>query len=138
MTQPVGRTKIYYEDQAGWTTDDFYALWRYLSRLVQYIGPTAAQSLDPTSRAARIHAKKHGRRDHELAALDLSRMSGATLHLLKGVLVAQGRLDLALERFENLARLAEQPEVIDLDNPIAISDQPAGLDERLNAVGILL
>ncbi len=138
MSTSVSKTKIYYEDQTGWTPADFYALWRYLGRLAQYVGPTPMQLKHPTSRAARIHAKKHGRRDAELAALDLSLMSDATLHLLKAVLVSQGRFEMALSRFANLSRLDEEPEVIDLANPIALSEEPTGLDERLAAVGILL
>lgn len=127
--------RIYYEDQTDWTTVDRYALWRYLDRLVGYIGPTPAEREDPTSYSARIAAKRAGVRDEEIRALDLSRMSEDTRYLLKHLLIRTGRYDTALERFENLRGLDD---VGRLDHEIRLSEHPRHLDRYLTEVGIHL
>lgn len=99
--------RIYYEDQADWALADYYALWRYLDRLAEYVGPTRAQAQQPEHRSARISAKKTGVRDEELAAIDPARMPAESRWLLRAVLVSQQRYELALEKFPNLGALAQ-------------------------------
>lgn len=139
---------IYYESQSGWSPEDFYALWRYFDRLFQYIGPT--QKLrdalsDPESlsdrdriraeRVAQHQAKRTGKRDDELAAIDLEKMSEDTRYLMKHMLIQTGRYDLALERFPNLRGLAD---VGALGHPLYLDTKPKGTFEYLTRVGIHL
>lgn len=81
------------------------ALHAYLNRLVQYVGPTAAMAADPEHRSARVAAKKYGRRDDELAAIDTVELGPAFALHLKHLLVLTGRYETALERFPNLRTL---------------------------------
>ncbi|WP_017794019.1 hypothetical protein [Leucobacter salsicius] len=97
--------RIYYEDQADWSAEDYYALWRYFDRLAEYVGPTPAQAQRPEHRSSRIQAKKTGVRDKELRAIDLARMPPESRSLLKAVLVSQQRYALALSKFPNLDAL---------------------------------
>lgn len=97
--------RIYYEDQAGWAPSDYYALWRYFDRLVEYVGPTQAQAQHPEHRSARIQARKSGVRDEGLATIDLARMPAESQWLLRAVLKLQQRYELALERLPNLDAL---------------------------------
>lgn len=140
--------KIYYEDQTGWSPEDFYALWRYFDRLFQYIGPTqnltdALANLDSLPegrrksavRTAAHQAKRTGKRDEELAAMDLDRMSPETRYLMKHMLIHSTRYELALERFPNLRGLES---VGELGHAIRLSDQPRGLYPYYTQVGILL
>lgn len=140
--------RIYYEDQTDWSEDHFYALWRYLNRLIQYIGPstslTAAleqpESLSERDRArvervAAIQAKRGGKRDDELDALDLSRMSEETRYLLKHMLIQMKRYDLALERFPNLRGLAD---VGELGHPLYLDQRPKYTYDYFTQVGIYL
>jgi hypothetical protein len=127
---------IYYEDQARWTHADFRHLFMHLDAIFRTIGPNAAQLKDPDSRSARFAAKRYGRHDDEIAAIDLSRCTAATLHMMKAVLVVQGRLPIAVHRFENLSRLDARPDVINPRMPIIISAQPSFIDRRLTDVAI--
>lgn len=127
--------KIYYEDQSSWQPQDFYALWRYLNRLFQYVGPTQALINNPDSYSAKIQAKKTGTRDAELAALDPTRMSEDTRYLAKHMLIAMQRYDLALERFPNLRPLAD---VGELDHKIILDANPSLVNEYYTSVGIYL
>lgn len=140
--------KIYYEDQSTWQPADFYGLWRYLNRLFQYIGPTKALQdvLDNSDglserdrlrvgRAAQHQTKRTGKRDEELAALDLDRMSENTRYLMKHMLIDMKRYDLALERFQNLRGLDA---VGALGHPIYLDDNPRHSEKYLASVGIYL
>ena len=129
-------TAIYYEDQRDWKPDDFQHLFRYLNKIFQSIGPNEAQRKDPSSRSALIAAKRFGRHDQEIAAIDLRLCSAQTLHLMKAVLLTQGRLAIATRRFPNLRRLALDPEVIDKRKPILLSSNPSLIDRRLTDVAI--
>lgn len=126
---------VYYRDQAGWEPGDFHVLWRYLNRLILYVGPTPEMLAQPGSRPARIQTKRDGVRDEELAALDLSRMSPETRYLLKHMLITQRRYPLALRRFPNLAGLER---VGELGHELQISSEPLLLDDYLTERGILL
>lgn len=68
------RDRAYYEDQTGWSAPDYYALWRYFSRLAEYVGSTPAQAQNPEHRSALIQAKKTQVRDEELPAIDMARI----------------------------------------------------------------
>lgn len=140
--------KIYYQDQSDWEPADFYALWRYLNRLFQYIGPNralrdAVANLDQLSererrnavRAAQFQAKRTGKRDEELAALDLGRMSDDTRYLVKHQLIDMKRYDLALERFPNLRGLET---VGKLGHPLHLDVEPKYTNAYLTSVGIHL
>jgi len=127
--------EIYYEKHDSWHPEDYYALWRYLSRLFQYVGPTPAQAANPTSNSARIQAKKTGRRDDELAAMDVPKMPVETRYLAKHLLIHQMRFDLALERFPNLRPLEQ---VGDLGRKLYLDSNPKLVYDYLTRVGILL
>lgn len=127
--------RIYYQDQTTWSTTEFYALWRYLNRLLQYIGPTPSAVARPESHSARIQARRSGKRDEELAALDLSRMSAETRYLLKHMLIQTDRYDLALTRFANLTALGE---VGELGHVLFLDEPPTLVHEYLTSVGIYL
>ncbi|MCA1307986.1 hypothetical protein LC082_13875 [Microbacterium esteraromaticum] len=43
--------RIYYEDEADWAPSDYYALWRYLDRLAEYVEQPERRS--PASAPAR-------------------------------------------------------------------------------------
>lgn len=98
--------RIFYEDQPDWGPSDYYALWRYLDGLAEYVGSTSAQAQHPEHRSARISARKTGVRDEELAAIDPARMPAESQWLLRAVLVSQQRYELALEKFPNLKALS--------------------------------
>jgi len=145
---PMAATPIYYEDQTGWQPADYYALWRYLERLFGFIGPAKPLQdalADPSSlserdrlkvaRVAAIQAKRTGRRDEELAALDLSRMSEDTRYLAKHVLISTKRYELALERFPNLRGLDD---VGELGHPIYLDAKPRKAPGHLTDAGIYL
>ncbi|WP_136036345.1 hypothetical protein [Microbacterium sp. K35] len=68
--------RIYYEDQADWTAIDRQGLWRYLNRLFLSLGPSDVAKPEPDSLSARIQARRTGKRDDEIAALDLSPCRG--------------------------------------------------------------
>lgn len=91
---------IYYEDQRDWTPADYYALFRYLNRLLLDHG---------------------GMRSTEIAALDLGRMSAETKHLLKHMLVLKKAYARLLDEYPNLAGLEGMPE---LDRPLYLSVKP--------------
>lgn len=135
MTERSFRDALYYADQTGWQPVDFYALYRYLHRLIQYVGPTPAQAARPELLTSRIQAKRNGQRDVELAALDLERMSHETRYLLKHLLIPMQRYDLAVSRFPNLGGLADVP---DLDDDLCLSEDPTDAYEHLRQVGIRL
>lgn len=140
--------KIYYEDQTNWGPEDFYALFRYLNRLFQYIGPSerltaamaAADSLSErdrarAERAAKHQAKRTGFRDDELAAIDVLRLSPETRYLSKHMLIDMKRLTSAITRFPNLRELEK---VGELGHPIFLSANPRREDSYLTSVGILI
>lgn len=77
----------------------------YFNRLVQYVCLTPAHAADPTSRSARIAAKKVGRRDAELSSIDVDTMTPVARELLLAHLVRTQRLWQAIEKFPNLAGL---------------------------------
>lgn len=144
----VNEHKVYYEDQSGWKPADFYALWRYFDRLFQYIGPTeklqeALENPDRLSevdrariaRVAKHQARRTGKRDAELASLDLDRMSKDTLYLMKHMLIQMGRYDQALAKFPNLRNLDG---VGPLGHPLYLDDEPRYTHEYLTQVGIYL
>lgn len=144
----VSDHKIYYRDQAGWEPADFYALWRYFDRLFQYIGPTqklqdaldGLESLSPIdqtriSRVANHQARRTGKRDAELAGLDLDRMSEDTLYLMKHMLIQMGRYDQALAKFPNLRKLDG---VGPLGHSLYLDAKPRYTHEYLTQVGIYL
>ncbi len=144
----VTGTPIYYEAQTNWSPADFYALWRYMDRLFQYIGPTKSlqaaldhpESLserDKTrvARVAALQAKRTGKRDDELASLDLSRMSEDTRYLMKHMLIQSERLELAVERFPNLRGLLD---VGELGHDLYLDAHPRGTYEYFTKVGIHL
>lgn len=127
--------RIYYEDQSGWTPADWQGLWRYFNRLFQHIGPTEAALAHPDALWARIQARRVGRRDDELAAMDLSRMSEETRYLMKHMLIHTGRYEIALHKFPNLAGLAE---VGQLDHPLVLDEHPLLIYPYYTDKGILL
>lgn len=108
------RTRIYYEDQRDWRPADYYALFRYLNRLF---------------------LNQWGRRSREIAALDLTRMSPETLHLMKHLLVQKKALDRVIEEYPNLAGLASVPE---LDHPLYLAETPKLAYPYFTARGIYL
>ncbi|MBS1906195.1 MAG: hypothetical protein JST33_06425 [Actinobacteria bacterium] len=91
---------IYYEDQRDWEPADYYALFRYLNRLLL------------NQRAVRTT---------EIASLDLSRMSAETKHLLKHMLVQKKAYERVTSEFPNLAGLDGEPE---LEHPLYLSGKP--------------
>ena len=105
---------IYYEDQRDWTPADYYALFRYLNRLL----------LDPG-----------GRRSTEIAALDLAYMSAETKHLLKHMLEMKKAYARVVVEYPNLAGLEVIPE---LDHPIHLSEEPTLVYEYFTEHGIYL
>lgn len=138
--------QIYYEDQRGWSPEDYYALWRYLNRLFLCVGPNQAlldsydAALSDRDRARRdsvalIQARRSGRRDDELSSLDLSRMTRQTWYLMRHLLIAQQRFEIALERFPNLRGLAD---VADLPEPLYLDRDPRCSDDYLTRVGIYI
>jgi hypothetical protein len=127
--------QIYYEDQTDWKPADFYGLWRYLNRLFQYAGPTPAQAANPDHYSSRIQAKKTGKRDEELAALDPSRMSEDTRYLAKHLLVSMKRDALVYDRFPNLRPLQD---VGELGHKIFLDAKPTLVNEYFTSVGIYL
>lgn len=144
----MSQDKIYYEDQTDWSPEDFYALWRYLNRLFQYVGPSSSleralgdlenlseRDRKRAERVAAFQGKRTGRRDEELAALDLGRMSEDTRYLMKHMLIGMKRFDLALDRFPNLRALEE---VGDLGHPIYLDANPRRSEDYLTSVGIYL
>lgn len=92
--------RIYYEDQGSWGADDFYALFRYLNRMLLNSG---------------------GRRTAEISAIDLDRLTPETKHLLKHMLFAKQAFDRIVTEFPNLEGLQNQPE---LDHPLYLSWAP--------------
>lgn len=140
--------KIYYEDQTNWSPADFRALWRFFDHLFGFIGPTeklrqALADYDNLSdvdrrrvdRAAGHQARRTGKKDDELAALDLARMSDATRYLMKHMLIHQQRLDIAIERFPNLAPLRD---VGPLGRTLVLEEEPSGSFPYYESVGIQL
>lgn len=92
------------------------------------MGPTQAQAQLPERRSARIQARKTGVRDDEFATIDLARMPAESQRLLRAVLVSQQRYDLVLEKFPNLAALAQAvPEA----EPRGFSQYPPAVQELL-------
>lgn len=122
------KAPIYHQDQAGWSHRELYALWRYLNRLVQHMSFTRAQIEDPTSRHAKLAAKKVGTRDDEVRAMDLAQMDETTLHLLKGLLVATQRYESALAKFSNLRGLDEFE--LEGREPVRLSEHPTLADQK--------
>lgn len=121
--------RIYYEDQTGWSAEDYYALWRCFDRLAEYVGPTLAQAQRPEHRSARISASKAGVRDEELAAIDPTRMPAESRQLLRAVLVSQQRYELALEKFPNLGALTQSvPSAV----PKGLAQYPASVRAALD------
>lgn len=108
------REPIYYEEQQGWGADDFYALFRYLNRML---------------------LNRAGRRSAEIAAVDLDRLSPATTHLLKHMLVLKNAYGRVLTEFPNLAGLEQASE---LDHPLYLSDTPTYAYPYLTEHGIYL
>lgn len=108
------REPIYYEEQQGWGADDYYALFRYLNRML---------------------LNREGRRTAEIAAIDLDRLSPETTHLLKHMLVLKKTYERALGEFPNLAGLEQAPE---LDHPLYLSDKPTRAYSYLTEHGIYL
>lgn len=49
---------IYCEDRADWTPTGYYALWRYVDRLAEYVDPTPAQLRHPEHRSAGVQARR--------------------------------------------------------------------------------
>lgn len=138
--------QIYYEDQSGWSPEDYYGLWRYLNRLFQSIGPNQAlvesyhADLSERDRARRdrvapLQAKRTGQRDDELASLDLRLMTHRTRYLMKHLLISQKRYEIALERYPNLRGLAD---VGDLAEPLYLDSDPRYGDTYFTSVGILI
>lgn len=127
--------RIYYEDQTNWANIDRQGLWRYLNRLFLSLGPSDEATPAPDSLSARIQARRTGKRDDEIAALDLSRMSEDTRYLVKHMLIRSGRYETTLERFENLRGLDD---VGSLDHPLVLDDNPTYAYPYYTSVGILL
>lgn len=134
QSQPAN-IKIYYADQADWDMADWYTLWRYLNRLAQFVGPNAAQRANPDKLGAQIQARRMGRRDEELAALDLSQMSQKTQHLLKHILIQQKRYEDALTKFPNLESLRRATPPADF---IVLADPPGLYHDVFTKARILL
>lgn len=126
---------MYYEDQSTWGVAEWYTLWRYFNRLGQFVGPNQAQQSRPQTLNAQIQTKRTGRRDEELAALEISRMSRETQHLLKHILLIQGRFEIALEKFPNLEPLREAVPPVDV---IVLADPPGLYYDDFTKAGILL
>lgn len=128
---------LYYADQSDWSPLDYQGLWRYLNRLFQTLGPAPSKTnaIDPASLSAQIQARRTGRRDDELAAMDLNRMSRETTYLMKHMLIRTGRLEMATRRFPNLAGLHE---VGELEHPLYLDDQPTFVHGYYTRVGIYL
>lgn len=140
--------KIYYEDQTNWDTSDFRALWRFFDHLFGFIGPTAPlrgalaqfdslSELDQrrVTRAAAHQDRRTGKKDDELSALDLERMSLETRYLMKHMLIHKQLFDTALERFPNLRGLAD---VGDLGHTLVLEEEPSGSFPYYASVGIQL
>lgn len=106
--------RIYYEDQASWGPDDFYALWRYLNRMF----------LD-----------RRGGRAAEMAAIDLGPTSDDTRYLMKHLLILQGRYEATLARFPNLRGLDD---VGELGHPLHLSSEPTLAHDYFTRMGIYL
>lgn len=108
------REAIYYEEQSGWGADDYYALFRYLNRML---------------------LNRDGGRAAEIAAIDLDRLSPETAHLLKHMLVLKRAYERVLGEFPNLAGLEQAPE---LAHPLYLSDTPTYAHPYLTEHGIYL
>lgn len=105
---------IYYEEQQGWGADDYYALFRYLNRML---------------------LNHDGRRDAEIAGIDLDRLSPETTHLLKHMLMLKKTCGRVLAEFPNLAGLEQAPE---LDHPLYLSETPMHVYPYFTEHGIYL
>lgn len=127
--------RIYYEDQSDWTPVDYQGLWRYLNRLIQFIGPTEAALAHPDELWAQIQLRRAGRRDDEVRAMDPARMSEDTRYLFKHMLIHTNRYELALERFPNLRVLDA---VTTLDHQLVLDEHPTFAHDYYTEVGILL
>lgn len=127
-----------YADQSEWDVADWYGLWRYLNRLAQFVGPTPGMLKHPDSLSAQIQRRRAGRRDDELAGLDLDRMSERSRYLFAHVLIMSQRFDLALERFPNLAGLADVGTTPPNGEEIVLEDPPADHYDYYRRVGIRL
>lgn len=132
--------RIYYQDQTGWHPDDFRALWRYFNRLFQFIDLDAvSDDLVPNRRpdplTLQIRARRAGKRDAELAALDLTRMSEDTRYLMKHMLIQAGLFERALVLLPNLEPLRE---VGELDHLLVLDTDPTYAHPYYTKVGIIL
>jgi len=92
----------YYQDQTGWTHDNFYQLNRYLNRLLTFAG----------------------KRMDEIKAIDLSRLSEETRVLLYVLVLFQNKQSLL--ELENLTELnGTQP----LKTKLNLMENPRGFHE---------
>lgn len=108
------RAPIYYEEQEAWVADDYYALFRYLNRML---------------------LNRKGWRTAEIASIDVDRLSHETTHLLKHLLVLKNAYERVLAEFPNLAGLDQAPE---LAHPLYLSDTPMHVYPYLTEHGIYL
>lgn len=106
--------RIYYEDQSSWTSDDYYALFRYLNRML---------------------LNSRGAKTGEIAALDLSRTTLETRYLIKHMLLLTKRYERMLEEFPNLKPLDD---VGELGHELVLDEDPTYAYPYFTERGILL
>lgn len=85
------------------------ALFAYLNKLVQYLAITDGQASNPETYWSRMAASKVGKRDEDVAALDVEELDPHVAMLLKHLLVETQRYERALERLPNLRGLDAMP-----------------------------
>jgi len=77
----------------------------YLNKLVQYMAVTDGQAARPEKYWNRVAASKVGKRDEDVAALDVEELEPWVAALLKHLLIETDRYERALGRLSNLRAL---------------------------------
>lgn len=88
----------------------------YSNRLVQFMGPTPLQAANPQHRSSRFQARRTGRRDDEIAALDPSRMTRKGASSLADHIASTGREELVKKKYPHLGAVLDaeaRPEQVD-------------------------
>jgi len=121
-----------YEEVIYEEVPDLAILLAETRRIVQFTVPTTMQVAYPETRSARITANRLGRRDEEIASIDVSRMNSAAKRLLKAYLFNTGRYPRAKAKFPNLKALDD----VDLE-PGALDDFRLQLPHEFESWGRL-